>query len=188
MSNPTNKFDFSITLAAFLATVEGDGTIADVLDVLKTDRVGYEANASAISVAAGQRWSNLVDDFIEKVYELNPGRKDYNAIETIGAVNTDTVIATLATNGDAWRIGIVITGRTATDGELVSARAEGHFYRDAGTVNVLDPIHTVLATAPLSGGDADLVIVGDDVILRATGVAAKTIGWHARVEYAEQIA
>jgi hypothetical protein len=186
MANGSNAFDFSITLADFLATVVGDGTNASIVQALKTDKAGFAVPASGISVASGQLWSNRVDDFILKIYELNPGRKDH-ALTTVGALTASVVLATLTTNGDVWRIGGVATGRTATAGEVASARFEGHFYRAAGVVSLLDPVHTVVTTAPLAGVDIDLDISGNDVRILATGIGGKTVTWTIRVDEAVEI-
>lgn len=185
MANATSKIDLTIPLATFLAQVEGDGTIADVIDDLKVDRTGYEVNASGISVAGGQRWANLVDDFIQKVYALNPGREDY-ALQTVGAVSTTQTIATLAVDGDLWRIGGIVTGRTSTAAEVVSARIDGHFYRSGGTVLPLDPTHAIVQLG-LAGVDAALVIATNDVQVQVTGIGGKTIDWSVRINYAEKI-
>ena len=76
MSNTTNVFDFvARTLAQHLAqpaplTGPSDGTYGTVTDDLKTDAPGFEAPATAIPVAGGQLWSNMVDDFVKAAYPL----------------------------------------------------------------------------------------------------------------------
>ena len=71
MSNPINPFDFAAeTLAQFLAKTISDGTFADVAEALKVDQPGQEADATDITVAAGELWSNMVDDFILSAYPL----------------------------------------------------------------------------------------------------------------------
>lgn len=186
MANATSRIDLRTPFATFLAVSEGDGTIADVLQTLKVDRTGYEVNASGISVAAGQRWSNLVDDFCIAFYQLNPGRKDYQTT-TSGAVNSDVSMFTADTNGDVWRIKAIVTAYTATAGEIAVVHLEGHFYRASGTVTLFDPTHTVRNVAALAGVDADWRINSDDVEIRCTGVAAKDITYDIRVEYMEQL-
>jgi hypothetical protein len=100
MSNPTNVFDFAgETLAQFLAKPVSDGTYGDVTDTLKIDQPGFEAQATEIQVAAGELWSNMVDDFILAAYPLIKGitsglppRKEIIPTQVI--TGTDTALAT----------------------------------------------------------------------------------------------
>ncbi len=69
MSNATNIFDFSAeTLAQFLAKSVGDGTYDDIFGALKSDRTGYEADATGIAQSPGQLWANGIDDFVKASY------------------------------------------------------------------------------------------------------------------------
>jgi hypothetical protein len=96
MSNPTNVFDFAgETLAQFLAKPVSDGSYGDVADTLKVDQPRQEATATEISVAAGELWSNMVDDFILASYPLIKGitsglppRKEGLATQVIVGVDT----------------------------------------------------------------------------------------------------
>lgn len=185
MSSTSTIFDFSVPLATWLADTYDDATYADVFQALKYDRVGYEAAASQLVAGAGQLWSNGVDDFILYVYAHNPGRKDYT-LSTSGATTDSQLLATLDTNGQLWRIEGIVTGRTATQGEVVSCKIGGHYYRAAGSVSTLDLTHTV-ARATLASADADIVVTGDNVSVVCTGEAAKDITWHVRITMAEQI-
>jgi hypothetical protein len=185
VSNTTSIVDFSIPLTTFLTTAISDGTWADVFGDLKFDRVGYEAAASQIAAAGGQLWSNGLDDMFKSVWALNPGRKDYT-LSTSGAVTDSQVIATLDTNGDLWRIAGIVTGRSASTGEVASARIGGHFYRDGGTVLPLDVTHTIVQVG-FATVDAELDIDGDDVVVLVTGEAGFDITWHVRIDHAEQI-
>lgn len=69
MSNPTSPIDFSISLSSFLSQIVSDGTYGDIIDVLKADEVGAEATASQIPAAAGQLWSNLIDDMFKATWD-----------------------------------------------------------------------------------------------------------------------
>lgn len=186
MANGTNAFDFSVKLQDFLAQAIDDGTYADIINALKIDKAGFIAPATGITVASGQLWSNVVDDFMQRVYGLNPGRKDYT-LATVGALTSNVVLATLTADGQLYRIKGEATGRTGTDAEVASVKFSGHFYRDSGVVNVIDPIHTIVETAPLAGIDLDLDIDSDDVRLLATGIGGKNVGWAIRVELVEEI-
>ena len=68
MGNPVSVIDFNDSLAVFLATAVSDGTYDDLLTTLKFDKVGEEAQATDIDAAAGQLWSNVVDDYIKATY------------------------------------------------------------------------------------------------------------------------
>jgi hypothetical protein len=71
MADPINPFDFvNETLATFLAKTVGNGTYADVVEALKIDQVGEEAEATEIRVAAGQIYGNTIDDFVLAAYPL----------------------------------------------------------------------------------------------------------------------
>ena len=52
MANTPGVVDFSIPLATFLATVVSDGNYADIIDDLKTDDVGNEADATRLKQEA----------------------------------------------------------------------------------------------------------------------------------------
>lgn len=187
MANGSNVFDFTIPWATFTATSISDGTYSDVFVSTKVDRVGYEVAATSVTVAHGQIWSNGVDDFISRVYQLNPGREDYTGIQTVGAVNATQDLATIDADGEVWRMAAVVTGSTSTAGEVASAHISAHFYRSGGTVSILDPVHTIVTTAGLAGADADFTISADVVRITFTGIGGKTIDWDARVDYVEQI-
>lgn len=69
MSNSPNIFDFAAEdLATFLAKPVSDATYEIVVDAAKVDET--PAPASAIPIAAGEIWSNAVDDFILAAYPL----------------------------------------------------------------------------------------------------------------------
>jgi hypothetical protein len=99
MSNPINVFDIpGQTLAQFLATPVDDGTWEDVLGTLKIDNPGEEASATEIELAAGQFWSNMVDDYIKATYPLVKGitaslppRKQTITTQVITGVDTALV-------------------------------------------------------------------------------------------------
>lgn len=68
MANPVSVIDFTKTLATFLSEVVGDGTWDDILNALKYDNPGEEADATDIDAAAGQLWGNVIDDFFQATY------------------------------------------------------------------------------------------------------------------------
>lgn len=68
MGNPTNAFDFDVSLATFLAAPISDGSNADLLVTLKVDEIGQGAVATKIAEAGGQLWSNVLDDYVQATY------------------------------------------------------------------------------------------------------------------------
>ena len=70
MGNTTNAFDFTVPLSTFLASSISDGTYSDLLETLKFDEIGNEAQATDIPSAAGQLWSNLADDYVLATYPV----------------------------------------------------------------------------------------------------------------------
>jgi len=179
MANPTSEADFTIPLATFLATAISDGDWGDVLDVEKVDEVGKLVPASQIKDAAGELWVNLIDDVVQKVWELNPGREDYQ-LDTVGAVTDTESLITLA-DGEFTDIKVRVMALTAANSERGFIDVEGQFYRDT-TVKVLQLISSPVQVG-LTGITANLVINSNDVELVVTGIAAKTIEWQARVEH-----
>lgn len=132
MSNPINVFDFAgETLAQFLAKAVSDGTYGDVADTLKLDEPGLEATATQIPIAAGEIWSNMVDDFILASYPLIKGitaglppRKELLATQVI--TGTDTALAaTLSFLPVAQSLRLFLNG---------VEQVEGSDYSVAGTV------------------------------------------------------
>lgn len=132
MSNPTNVFDFpGETLAQFLAKPVSDGTYGDVADTLKVDQPGQEAAATEISVAAGELWSNMVDDFILAAYPLIKGitaslppRKETLATQVIVGVDTP-LAATLSFSPVSESLRLFLNG---------VEQEEGTDYSVAGTI------------------------------------------------------
>lgn len=179
MANSPNVIDLSIPLADFLAQSVDDGTYSDIIETLKFDRAGQEAAATQQDEFTGQLWGNLQDDMFLTLYALNQGRKDYE-LDTVDAATDSDTLATLTTDGDAYRIEATVLGKTATDGEVAYARLQGVYYRTGGTVLLLAPTKT-LAQIGLAGVDANLVISGDDVNLEVTGALGFTIAWTGRV-------
>lgn len=103
MANTPSEIDFATeTLAAFLAKAVSDGTFDDVVTTLKIDNPGEEAAATQIQLAAGQIWSNVVDDFIKATYP-----KQYKSIKLWSAADGATRDAlgsddNLAVDDIAW--------------------------------------------------------------------------------------
>lgn len=124
MSNPTNVFDFAgETLAQFLAKPVSDGNYGDVSDTLKVDQPGQEAAATEISVAAGELWSNMVDDFILSSYPLIKGitaglppRKETLATQVVTGVDAP-LAATLSFPPVTESLRLFLNGVEQSEGE-----------------------------------------------------------------------
>ena len=97
-------------------------------------------------------------------------------------------LATLTTDGDAYRIQVEAQGKTdaAAGGEVLDATLGGLYYRTGGAVLVLNPVSSVSRVGLTTAAPA-LVVVGDDVTLTATGEAATNIKWTARAVEVREI-
>ena len=188
MANPTSVIDFSIPLSTWLASAVSDGTWADVAQDLKVDEPGQAAPATAISTAAGQLWSNMIDDAILTLYGINQGAKSYDTTTADAVPVSLATLATLTTDGDAYRIQVEAQGKTdaAGGGEVLDATLGGLYYRTGGAVLVLNPTATVSRVGLTTAAPA-LVVVGNDVTLTATGEAATNIKWTARAVEVREI-
>lgn len=188
MANPTSVIDFSIPLATWLSSAVSDGTWSNVAQDLKVDEPGQAAPATAISTAAGQLWANMVDDFILNVYGINQGAKSYETTTADAVPVSLATLATLTTDGDAYRIQVEAQGKTdaAGGGEVLDATLGGLYYRTGGAVLVLNPVSSVSRVGLTTAAPA-LVVVGDDVTLNATGEAATNIKWTARAVEVREI-
>lgn len=188
MANSPSNIDFSVPLSTFLATAVSDGTWSDVISTTKVDEAGSPAPASQIRLYAGQLWSNLMDDLLLSLYSLNEGAKVYSQT-TADATPVDVgTLATLATDGDTFAIRVQVSARTnaAAGGEVLDAEVGGLYYRASGVVLVTNPTAST-SRVGLTTASAELVISGDDVILRVTGEAATDIGWTARAVEVREI-
>ena len=176
MANPTSKIDFSIPLATFLATAISDGFFSDILQQLKVDDPGEEADATDIDAAGGQIWSNIVDDFMLETYTLLQGAED-RTVNTVDATPDAFTVFTLAADADAVYVRARIVARSAAVSEILEAEVAGTFYRTAdGFVSVLNPINT-LAQVGLGASTVVLAASGNDVVLTVTGEVATPLEW-----------
>lgn len=188
MANSPSNIDFSVPLSTFLATAVSDGTWSDVISTAKVDEASNPATATAIRLYAGQLWSNLMDDLLLSLYSLNEGAKVYS--QTTGdATPVDiSTLATLSTDGETFAIRVQVSARTdaAAGGEVLDAEIGGLFYRESGTVLITNPTSSI-SRVGLTTAIPELVISGDDILLRVTGEAATNIGWTARAVEVREI-
>ncbi len=176
MANPTSKIDFSIPLATFLATAISDGFFSDILQQLKVDDPGEEADATDIDAAGGQLWSNIVDDFMLETYAPLQGAED-RTVNTVDATPDAFTVFTLAADADAVYIRIRVAARTAAVSEILEAEVAGTFYRTAdGFVSVLNPISSQ-SDVGLAGATVVLAPSGNDVVVTLTGLGGTPIEW-----------
>jgi hypothetical protein len=188
VANSPSNIDFSVPLSTFLATAVSDGTWSDVISTTKVDEASNPAPASQIRLYAGQLWSNLMDDLFLALYSLNEGAKVYSQT-TPDATPVDVgTLATLPADGDTFAIRVQVSARTdaAAGGEVLDAELGGLYYRASGVVLVTNPTAST-SRVGLTTAAAELVISGDDVVLRVTGEAATNIGWTARAVEVREI-
>ena len=179
MSNTPSQVNFSTPLATFLAT-QPPGQVAGqtynlVVNTLKADRTGFEANATQQAASAGQLLHNVRDDLFLATYAALQGQQSLN-VQTTDATVNNTALHTFTTDGEAYFISVRVGARQTAQSELVTGVASGMFYRTGGAVLVLDPLKTI-SRVGLATADFDLVVTGQVVNLALTGIAATTIRW-----------
>ncbi len=190
MANSPSNVDLTKAFSAFLAEAVSDGTWADVLSTTKTDAPGEEAPATAIPVAEGQLWSNLVDDFIAALWELNEGAQ-FVTFQTTDATPVFTEITDLQNDGDAvFFLARLRAREDGAAGALAEGEVGGVSYRDDSlgaypfNIGSLNPILTV-AQVGLPGL---FVVAGPNpadpnkVGIQCQGPAAQTVNWEIEVK------
>lgn len=188
MANTPSNIDFAVPLSTFLATAVSDGTWSDVVSTTKVDDASNPAPASQIRLYAGELWANLMDDLLIALYSLNEGAKVYSQT-TADATPVDVAtLATLPADGDTFSIRLLASARTdaVAGGEVLDSEIGGLYYRSSGVVLVTNPTASI-SRVGLTTAVAELVISGDDVILRVTGEAATNIGWTVRAVEVREI-
>ncbi len=108
-------------------------------------------------------------------------------VQTIGAVTGDLITFTPPVSAGTYRLVYQIAAYNSTDAN------SGSGYQLEGTVvtDGLGTITTVGSPARIMNGDAavfdvslvDVIISGGNIILRVTGVLAKTIRWTGRLDF-----
>ncbi len=188
MSNTVNQVNFSIPFATFLTlpTTDASGTWNDVLETLKVDEPGQEATAPEIAVAAGQLWSNLLDDFVEKVWDALEGATVYE-VDTTDDTPVLTTIASLTSDGDSIFIRGIVTARdTATPGKVIELVFGGTYYRSGGVISVIGLVGQFNQVGFTSAFTFSQV-TGDDIQIEVEGEVATNISWDIRITEARPL-
>ena len=180
MANPTTKVDLTQAFSAFLATAISDGTFSDVVITKKVDEAGFLAPASAIAAAAGELWSNIMDDFIRAAWNVLEGQRRIITLSTVGAV-TDTAVLETLIDGDLVHFDIAIEGHGLVDNEVFVQRLTKAFYHETGTITQLLSFGGGTAENALAASAANVIINGSDIEVEVTGVGGTTISWTAAV-------
>jgi hypothetical protein len=176
MANPTSAADLGLTYAQQGVVVVSDGAYSDIITTLKTDEVGLEAPASAISKFGGQLWGNFVDDYIRATWDSLQG------LAVLGLQTPDDIpimldVAELPVDGDAAWLSFRYQAKTVDPGEVVSGSLSGMFYNLAGALTPLGDTSANFTSAPLVGAVINWGMSGTTVQLSVTGVVAKVIQW-----------
>jgi hypothetical protein len=104
--------------------------------------------------------------------------------QTVGAVTADVITFALGGTAGVYvfegRVAGFNTTDTAGGGYFVvgAVRTTG-----AAGVEIASEVTDDLEEANMAAADIAFVVAGNDVILRVTGIAAKTIEWSAEMEY-----
>jgi hypothetical protein len=176
MSNTPSKVNLADTYATFLTQAAGTGTWADVLDTLKQDEAGFEADADQIDEASGELWGNVLDDFVKAVWELAEG-SNRQSVHTSGTGSQPVTVMSLTANGDYKNIGITVKGHAQADNELAVQTHTVFAYRTGGTVTLWINSSPGMTQLNLAGVTSVVSVSGDNVIVTVTGIAAKEIDW-----------
>lgn len=171
------NLDYSIPLAAFLATVVDDATYAAIVQTAKTDFAGSEASASSIPVSGGQLYVNLLDDAFLEQYRIHQGAK-LHSVDTSDATPTDiATIDTLSSNGDAAYIRATVTGRDhTTPGRVIEVQLGATFYRTSGVISPIGLVSSI-SQVGLGTATAELFVLGNVISARVTGPVAVNVRW-----------
>lgn len=182
-----SKLDLTIPFATFMATNEGDGTWADIIQVTKQDKPGNLVDATGIKDSGGQLVANIWDDMWVQSYRIFQGAK-LHSTDTANATPVDIgTIDTLTVNGDAAYIRATVTARDGSaPGNLVEVQLGGTFYRSGGTVSVMNPISTV-SRVGFTTATAELFRAGDVISARVTGEAGTDIEWSFTVNESRRL-
>lgn len=150
MGNTPNSADFTKTITQFLADSVDNGTYNDIIgSVLKFDATDEDANATDIDAAAGQLWSNLLDDYIRATWNFfHESIKMWTAADGTArdAFGSDNALAVddvcwVKDVKQFWYV-VSVDGAAAstwaavTGGGLLSLSAE---YRFSTTITMADP-------------------------------------------------
>ena len=114
----------------------------------------------------------------QKVYPIISG-----AVETTDATVTTLMSYTVSSNC-VGEFEAKVTWRDNTSGEIGQARKVARFKRVAGVLSVVGSLTDIIAVT-LDGTNLltstfTIDVSGDDVRVRVTGVAARTIHWQGR--------
>jgi hypothetical protein len=100
---------------------------------------------------------------------------------TVGAVTADLVTMAVP-SGVRWKVTGYALGSEPTPA-TASLTVSQTVFNNAGTTALIGALGTLLSNidATLTGALLTLVVSGGNIILRATGVAAKTITWSGKL-------
>ncbi len=197
-NSPTQINLQSESITELLARAVSDGNYGDILQALKYDDPGEEAAASDIRPAAGQLWSNLVDDFILAVHPYvyrstklwgvatDTERDDLGS--TAGLTTGD--VAWVESLGQFWAVVSVDGAASSTWSQITGATntiRNGWAYTYSAATGDSDPGAGTLRLNQADPDNATFIYFNDDT-LDGTGLEdfALTIGADTRV-YVQQV-
>lgn len=115
------------------------------------------------------------------VYFSLPGMYGPGAGSTVGAVTAD-LLTIAVPSGLRWKVTGYAIGSEPTPA-TASLTVSQTVFNNAGTCALVGTLGTLLSNidVALTGALLTFVVSGGNLILRATGVAAKTITWSGKV-------
>lgn len=100
------------------------------------------------------------------------------ALRSTDGSNNDTTVASLTANGQHLKVEVYVTGQEESTANILSQTIRQSFYRDSGTVSAVAAHEDdTQSNGVVAGWAVDLVVSGNNVILRLVGAAATNIRW-----------
>lgn len=177
-----DNLDLTIPYNTWIAQTIGDGTWADVIVRTKNDKPGNLVDATEIKDFGGQLVANVWDDMFVENYRIHQGNQLISHDSASDDKDDIATLDTLTVNGDAVYIRATVMARVAgTPGKVFEAHLGGTFYRDGGTISVLNPV-SALSLAGFTTATAVIIVSGDDIVARVQGENVTDITWDYTID------
>lgn len=164
-SPPPPGTDISFDLDVGMTT-----SVASVMEVVGVDSTAD--NDNGIFTNANPNLSNVT--------QIVLSNRLTGTATVVGAVTGDIITFSLGASAAVFRFDFDIAGRDTISGDGVGYRVQGTSKTDGATAAIVElPDIDADEDASLIDAEMDLIASGNNVILRATGVAGSTINYNA---------
>lgn len=103
--------------------------------------------------------------------------------QTTGAVTDDLLTIDLGATAGTYAVQVRVAGFESTTPAGCNYQIDGGARTTGAAATLIGQSQELNEEAALSAADVSLVVSGNDLIVRATGVAALTIDWRCSVQY-----